>query len=42
MSDIKKPDPIGDIAGFSGERLTRIDTFFNVEVARGGVPGPCS
>ncbi len=39
MSDIKKPTPIGDIAGFSGERLARIDTFFNVEVARGGVPG---
>ena len=39
MSDIKKADPIDDIAGFAGERLARIDTFFNVEVARGGVPG---
>ncbi len=30
---------LADIAGFSGARLARIDNFFNVEVARGGVPG---
>ena len=28
-----------DVAGFSGARLARIDNFFNVEVARGAVPG---
>jgi CubicO group peptidase (beta-lactamase class C family) len=39
MRDTKKLEPIADVAGFSGERLARIDNFFNVEVARGGVPG---
>ena len=39
MNDITKPEPTADIAGFSGERLARIDNFFNVEVARGAVPG---
>ena len=31
--------PLTDTAGFSAVRLARIDTFFNVEVARGQVPG---
>ena len=39
MSDDKRAETIADIAGFSGERLARIDNFFNVEVARGSVPG---
>ena len=30
---------VADVAGFSGARLARIDNFFNVEVARGAVPG---
>ena len=30
---------LADIAGFSGARLTRIENFFNVEVARGLIPG---
>lgn len=30
---------LADVAGFSGARLARIDNFFNVEVARGAVPG---
>ena len=30
---------LADVAGFSGARLGRIDNFFNVEVARGAVPG---
>ena len=28
-----------DVAGFSGARLARLDTFFNLEVAQGRVPG---
>ena len=32
-------ETVVDVAGFSGERLARIDNFFNVEVARGAVPG---
>jgi len=30
---------LADVAGFSGARLARIDNFFNVEIARGAVPG---
>ena len=30
---------LADRAGFSGARLARIDNFFNVEVARGLIPG---
>ena len=29
----------GDVAGFSGARLARIETFFDLEVAQGRVPG---
>lgn len=32
-------DVIADVAGFSGARLARIANFFNLEVARGLVPG---
>ena len=39
MSDDDPSGPLSDRAGFSGERLARIDNFFNVEVARGAVPG---
>ena len=34
-----REETIVDVAGFSGDRLARIDNFFHVEVARGAVPG---
>lgn len=39
MSNDESSGAIVDRAGFSGERLARIGTFFDVEVARGAVPG---
>ena len=35
----EKAATFADVAGFSGARLARIANFFNVEVARGLIPG---
>ena len=32
-------DPMKDVAGFSGARLARVETFFNLEIAQGRLPG---
>jgi CubicO group peptidase (beta-lactamase class C family) len=39
MAGTDRDESFKDVAGFSGERLARLDTFFNVEVAQGRVPG---
>ncbi len=39
MSARRDDGPMKDVAGFSGARLARIETFFALEIAQGRVPG---